>query len=62
MTPSSLRLSAIVWHEEPSKRIAVINGTITTEQSVIEGVKIEVIYPNRVRLSHNGRPFEILLK
>jgi general secretion pathway protein B len=61
-TPPSLKLSAIVWHDEPSKRIAVINGTITTEQSVIEGVKIEVIYPNRVRLSHNGRPFEILLK
>ena len=61
-TPPSLRLSAIVWHDEPSKRIAVINGTITTEQSVIEGVKIEEIYPNRVRLSHNDRPFEILLK
>jgi general secretion pathway protein B len=60
--PSALRLSAIVWHEEPSRRIAVINGTITTEQSVIEGVKIEVIYPNRVRLSQNGRPFELLLK
>jgi general secretion pathway protein B len=60
--PSALRLSAIVWHEEPSRRIAVINGTITTEQSVIEGVKIEVIYPNRVRLSQNGRLFEILLK
>jgi hypothetical protein len=40
----------------------VINGTITTEQSVIEGVKIEEIYPNRVRLSYNDRPFEILLK
>jgi general secretion pathway protein B len=61
-TPPSLKLSAIVWHDEPSKRIAVINGVITTEQSVIEGVKIEEIYPNRVRLSHNGRPFEILLK
>jgi general secretion pathway protein B len=61
-TPPSLKLSAIVWHDEPSKRIAVINGTITTEQSVIEGVKIEEIYPNRVRLSHNGRLFEILLK
>jgi general secretion pathway protein B len=60
--PLALRLSAIVWHEEPSRRIAVINGTITTEQSVIEGVKIEVIYPNRVRLSQNGRPFELLLK
>jgi general secretion pathway protein B len=61
-TPPSLRLSAIVWHEEPSKRIAMINGMISTEGSVIEGMKVEEIYPNRVRLSQNGRPFEILLK
>jgi len=61
-TPPSLRLSAIVWHEEPSKRIAMINGTISTEGAVIEGVKVEEIYPNRVRLSQNGRPFDLLLK
>ena len=61
-TPPSLRLSAIVWHEEPSKRIAMINGMISTEGAVIEGVKVEEIYPNRVRLSQNGRPFELILK
>ncbi len=62
LNPSTLRVSAIVWHEEPSKRIAVINGMITTEQSLIEGAKVVEISPNRVRLSHNGRSFEILLK
>ncbi len=61
-TPPSLKLSAIVWHEEPSKRIAMINGTISTEGSVIEGVKVEEIYPDRVRLSYGGRVFEIPLK
>jgi general secretion pathway protein B len=60
-TPPPLTLSGIVWSEEPSKRIAVINGTITNEGSVIEGVKVEEIYPNRVRFSHNGRPFEIVM-
>ncbi len=60
--PSTLRVSAIVWHEEPSKRIAVINGMIMTEQSLIEGAKVVEISPNRVRLLHNGRAFEILLK
>lgn len=60
--PPSLRLSAIVWHEEPSKRIAMINGVITTEGTMIEGVKVEEIYPDRVRLSLNGRPFEISLR
>ena len=61
-TPPLLRLSAIVWHEEPSKRIAMINGIMTNEGSVIEGVKIEEIQTNRVRLSHNGRAFEISLR
>jgi len=61
-TPPSLRLSAIVWHEEPSKRIAMINGIMTNEGSVIEGVKVEEIQTNRVRLSHNGRAFEISLR
>jgi general secretion pathway protein B len=60
-TPPSLKLSGIVWSEEPSKRLAVINGTITTEGSVIQGVKVVEIYPTHVVLSHNGRPFEISL-
>ena len=62
LDPSTLRVSAIVWHEDPSRRIAVINGTIATEQSLIEGAKVVEISPNRVRLSHNGRSFELLLK
>ncbi len=61
-TPPSLKLSAIVWHEEPSKRIAMINGTISTEGSVVEGVKVEEIHPDRVRLSYGGRVFEIPLR
>ena len=61
-TPPSLKISAIVWYEEPSRRFAMINGTITYEGSVIEGVKVEEIYSNRVRFSYNGRPFEISIK
>jgi len=58
-TPPSLKLSGILWHEEPSERRAMINGMILIEGSVIEGVKVVEIHPTRVRLSHNGRPFEI---
>ena len=61
-TPPSLRVSAIVWYEEPSRRFAMINGTIANEGSVIEGVKVEEIYADHVRLSHNGRLFEISIK
>ncbi|MGA2959668.1 MAG: general secretion pathway protein GspB [Thermodesulfobacteriota bacterium] len=54
-----LKISGIVWHEEPSERRAVINGSFTKEGSVIEGVKVVEIFPTRVRFSHNGRTFEI---
>jgi len=57
--PPSLKLSGILWHEEPSERRAMINGVIMREGSVIEGVKVLEIHPTRVRLLHNGRPFEI---
>jgi len=58
-TPLSLKLSGVVWSEEPSKRLAVINGMIATEGSVIGEVKIVEIHPTHVLLSHNGQPFEI---
>jgi general secretion pathway protein B len=58
----SLKISAIVWYEEPSKRFVMVNGVIANEGSVVEGVKVEEIYPDRVRFSHNGRPFEIPIK
>jgi hypothetical protein len=58
-TPPLLKISGIVWHEEPSERRAVINGSFTKEGSVIEGVKVVEIFPTRVRFSHNGRIFEI---
>jgi type II secretory pathway component PulC len=60
-TPQSLRVSGIVWHEEPSRRLAVINGMIMTEGSVFEGVKIEEIHPTGIRLSQEGRLFELSL-
>jgi hypothetical protein len=62
VTLPSLKISAIIWYEDPSKRFAMINDTMTHEGSVIEEVKVEAIYPNRVRFSHNGRHFEISVK
>jgi general secretion pathway protein B len=58
-TPPSLKISAIVWYEDPSKRFAMINGTITTEGSSVEGVKVVEINPTGVRFLHNGQYFEI---
>ncbi|MGZ3648074.1 MAG: general secretion pathway protein GspB [Syntrophales bacterium] len=57
----SLKLSGIIWQEEPGERRAMINGRVATEGSMIEGVKVVEIHPTRVRFSHNGRSFEITL-
>jgi hypothetical protein len=40
----------------------MINGLIATEGSIIEGMKVEEIYPNRVRFLHNGQHLEISIK
>ena len=57
----ALKLSGIIWQEEPSERRAMINGRIAAEGSIIEGVKVVEIHPARVRFSHNGKSFEITL-
>jgi len=61
VTPASLRLSGIVWSEEPSKRLAVINGMVTTEGYVFEGVKVVEIHADHVLLLLNDQPFELSL-
>jgi hypothetical protein len=58
-SPPQLKISGIVWHDDPTKRRAVINGVFTAEGSVIEGLKVVEILPTRVRFLHQGRPLEI---
>jgi hypothetical protein len=58
----SLKISAIIWYDDPARRFAMINDTMTREGSIIEGVTVEEIHPNRVRFSHHGRQFEISVK
>jgi general secretion pathway protein B len=57
--PPSMKLSGIVWSSEPSERMAVINSQVVKEGGTIEGAKVVEIGPTRVRLVHNGTPFEI---
>jgi type II secretory pathway component PulC len=60
-TPSSLKVSGIVWSEDPSNRLAVINGISVTEGAFIEGIKVVEIYATRVRFLYNDQPFEVPL-
>ena len=57
--PPPLKLSAIVWYEDPSMRFAMVNGIKANEGSFIEGVKVVEINPTSVRFFHNGRYFEV---
>lgn len=57
--PLSLKVTVIVWDEDPSRRWAMINGMKLSEGSMIEGVKVEEITLTNVRFLQNGRHFEI---
>ena len=60
-TSTSLRISGIIWSEEPSRRVAVINGMSINEGEIIEGAKVVEILPTRVRFFQNNQSFEIPL-
>jgi hypothetical protein len=57
--PPSIKLSAIVWYENPSMRFAIVNDLKAVEGSLIEGVKVVEIHPTRVRFLHNNQYFEV---
>jgi hypothetical protein len=59
MSPPPLRITAIGWDEDPSKRFAFVNGMMAHEGDIIEEAKIVEIYPKRIRFLHNGQYFEI---
>ena len=59
--PPPLKLSAIVWFEDPSMRFAMVNGVKAIEGTIVEGVKVVEIHPTRVRFLHNDLSFEIPL-
>jgi len=61
INPSLLKVSAIVWYEDPSMRFAMINGLKATEGSFIEGVKVVEIKPTSVRLFHNEKYFDLFI-
>ena len=58
-TPPKLKITGIVWNEDPSKRRAIINGAFLNEGSMIEGVKVVEILPTQVRFLYKGQVFQI---
>jgi hypothetical protein len=56
-----LTVNGIAFQEGGGENLAIINGSTVSNGSIIEGVRIEDIQKDRVKFSHGGEKFEILL-
>jgi len=57
----TLSLSGIAWNKDSADRLAIINGQPTATGATVNGVVIEEILQDRVKLSHKGKSFELLI-
>jgi general secretion pathway protein B len=57
----ALTVNGIAYQDGGSDNLAVINGITVSSGDVIEGIKVEDIQKDRVRFSHGGEKFEIIL-
>jgi general secretion pathway protein B len=57
----SLAVSGIAWHKDSTDRLAVINGMPASEGTTVDGVRVEEIFPDRVRFSFRNERFEVVL-
>jgi general secretion pathway protein B len=58
---TALTLSGIAWNKDSADRLAIINGQPSAIGTTIGGVIVEEILLDRVKLSRNGRSFELLI-
>lgn len=59
--PPALKISGIGWQKDNAERMAIINGKAVSEGAVVEGARVEEIFPDRVRFSFKDKTFEIPL-
>jgi general secretion pathway protein B len=59
--PPALKVSGIGWQKDNAERLAIVNGRAVSEGAVVEGARVEEIFPDRVRFSFNDKTFEIPL-
>ena len=58
---STLTLSGIAWNKDSADRLAIINGQPAATGATVNGVVIEEIMPDRVKVNRAGRSFEIFI-
>jgi general secretion pathway protein B len=59
--PPPLKVAGIAWQKGNAERMAIVNGRPVTEGTVVEGAKVEEIFPDRVRFSYDEKTFDIPL-
>jgi general secretion pathway protein B len=59
--PPALKVTGIGWQKGNADRLAIVNGRAVSEGAVVEGARVEEIFPDRVRFSINDKTFEISL-
>jgi general secretion pathway protein B len=59
--PPALNVTGIGWQKGNADRLAVVNGRAVSEGAVIEGARVEEIFPDRVRFSFGGKAFDVPL-
>ena len=56
-----LRVNGIAFQDRSADSVAMVNGVAVMNGAIIEGVKIEEIFKNKVIFSFNGEKFDIQL-
>ncbi|MGE5799291.1 MAG: general secretion pathway protein GspB [Syntrophaceae bacterium] len=54
----AVKISAIIWQEEPLERKAMINGRVARQGDLVDGMKVLEIHPSHVKLSYDGKAFK----
>jgi hypothetical protein len=58
---SKLKVMAIAWTPEPSRRLAVVNGHIVKEGESVEGFNVTQIRKDDIIVNDGGRSWRVEL-
>lgn len=57
----ALKVTGIAWQKDNASRLAMINGAAVLEGGMVEGARVEEIFPDKVRFTMGKRIIEVPL-
>ncbi len=60
-TLPALKVTGIAWQKDNASRLAMINGAAVLEGGMVEGARVEEIFPDKVRLTVGKRTIDVPL-